>query len=67
MAAIQLELSIYPTVWVVVMRDSGLPEYEVSESIWATKTLAEARAHQLGMTTGHKWEAVKAEVGHGVQ
>lgn len=65
MGQIKLEVSIYPTVWVVVMKDSGLPDYEVTESIWATETLAQARAYQLSGETEYVWEAVKSEVGNG--
>jgi hypothetical protein len=64
MAKIELEVSIYPTVWVVVMKESGLPKYEVVESIWATETLAQARAHVLGIETDLPWEAVKSAVGN---
>lgn len=63
MAKIELHVSIYPTVWTVVMMDSGLPQYEVVESIWSTKTKAEARAYQLGLETDHRWEAVQTNVG----
>lgn len=67
MAKIELHVSIYPTVWVVMMRDSGLPKYEVTESIWATKELAQARAYVLQGETEHAWEVVQSSVGVGDQ
>jgi hypothetical protein len=67
MGKIDLHVSIYPTVWVVVMKDSGLPKYEVTESIWATERLAQARAYQLAAETEHGWEVVSASVGVGDQ
>ncbi len=65
MAKIELEVSIYPTVWTVCMRDSGLPKYEVVESVWATEQLAQARAYQLAGETGHAWEVISCPVGIG--
>ncbi|SNY28952.1 hypothetical protein [Paractinoplanes atraurantiacus] len=65
MAKLELHISIYPTVWVVVLKETGLPKYEVSESIWATEQLAQARAFVLAGETGQQWEVVPAKVGHG--
>lgn len=48
MASIELHLSIYPEVYCVVMEETGLPVGELVESVWSTKTLAEARAFQMG-------------------
>lgn len=66
MGKISLELSIYPTVWSVVLKDSGLsPELAVVESLWATETLAEARCYRLARKTGQEWVAIKTSVGAG--
>lgn len=62
MAKIDLHVSIYPVVWHVVMKNTGLP-YEVVESVWATETLASARAFTLTTVTDHEWEVVRANVG----
>lgn len=68
MASIDLRVSIYPTVWCVVMADAGLPVGEVVDSIWATKHLAEAKAFQMGQKDPSvKWEVASTPVGIGLE
>lgn len=63
MAKIELELSIYPIVWAVVMEDTGLPpEYGVTESLWASEERAFSRAYVLERKTSHRWKVVKVAV-----
>lgn len=65
MAEIKLEVSIYPTVYTVVIQDSGLQVGEVVHSIWATKHLAEAQAFRLNQQDSKvKWEVATADVGN---
>lgn len=64
MAEIKLEVSIYPTVYCVVIKDSGLPDGEVVASVWATPLLAEAAAFRKNKaeTTGIQWEVATTPV-----
>lgn len=61
-AKLELTVSIYPTVWCVVLKDHGLPVGEVVESVWSTKTLAEAKAFELNDQGGPQWEVVTTKV-----